>query len=204
MVIDRSTGRPKIKAVRYAEHNDVVSFEWQTLREGWNASPSARAAIAAADNGAQRPLAFVAQGSHSTYPQACGSGDCKQLLSGLGEARYNGTLWWLGDFTNTCGAVSCVQPLPTRTGGTEPALWNAFTGNWGARHCVLTYYCDTTDPPPTPGKQSRYLHPARCTAIGSWTPGERSSSLNAARATGDARYTVLPRGRRPSSHSSSV
>jgi hypothetical protein len=36
---------------------------------------------------------------------------------------------------------------------------------------VLTYYCDTTDPPPTPGKQSRYLHPARCTAIGSWDAG---------------------------------
>ena len=169
VVIDRSTGTPKIKSVRYAEHNDVVSFAWPTLREGWKAIAPARAAIASADNGANRPVAFVAQGTHSTYPQACDSGECKQLISaGTGEARYNGKLSWLGNFTNTCGAISCVQALPTRTGGTEPALWNAFTGTWGKRHCVLTYYCDTIDPPQTPGQQKRYKHPARCTAIGSW------------------------------------
>jgi hypothetical protein len=171
VVIDRTSGTPKVKAVQYAQHNEVVAFPWETLREGWQAMPGARAAIAVADNGAHRPLAFVAQGTHSTYPQPCGSPDCKQLASGsTGEARYDGRLPWIGNFTNACGAISCVQPLPTRTGGSEPALWNAFAGNWGKRHCVLTFYCDTVDPPPTPGRQKRYLHPTRCTGQGSWDP----------------------------------
>ena len=58
------------------------------------------------------------------------------------------------------GRSSCLQMLPTRTGGRKPALWNAYTGQWGERHCELTFYCDSGSPPTAPGIQARYRSPA--------------------------------------------
>jgi hypothetical protein len=52
-----------------------------------------------------------------------------------------------------------VAMLPTTSGGSAPALWNAFEGPWGQRNCFLRYYCDSTSPPAAPGQQARYEDP---------------------------------------------
>jgi hypothetical protein len=165
VVVDRTLGTPRVLSVHYAEHNEVVEFPWKQLRERWNGDRELKTIIESADNGAQRPLAFIASGTHSSYPIPCRTSGCTQFATATGEDSYRGGLPWIGNFTNVCGAASCVQPLPTREGGRQPALWNAFAGTWGEQRCALTYYCDSAEPPPAPGQQKRYKHPTRCTGI---------------------------------------
>jgi hypothetical protein len=166
VVVDRTSGTPRVTSVQYAEHNEVVSFAWKQLRSRWRHDAALAKLVDGADDGAQRPLAFIAKGTHSTYALPCRASRCTQFTSGTGEAPYRGGLPWIGDVTDLCGKISCVQPLPTREGGQIPALWSAFAGGWGHRHCALTYYCDSESPPPAPGQQARYLHPTRCNGDG--------------------------------------
>jgi hypothetical protein len=160
VVVDRTDAKPRIVAVQYAEHSDVVRYSWTQLRERWDDNAKVQELVARIPDAEDRPLAFSAEGTHATYAFPCGGG-CHQVAhSDLAEGPHRGDLTWVGDLTSACGRSSCLQLLPTRNGGTEPALWNAYNGPWGERHCFLTYYCDSGSPPTSPGKQGRYEHPA--------------------------------------------
>lgn len=160
VVVDRTDAKPRIVAVQYAEHSDVVRYSWAQLRERWDSDAKVQALVVGIPDAATRPLAFSAEGTHATYPLPCGGG-CHQIAHpDLAEGPHRGDLPWVGDLTGACGKSSCLQLLPTRAGGAEPALWNAYNGPWGERHCFLTYYCDSGSPPTSPGKQGRYEHPA--------------------------------------------
>lgn len=162
IIVDRTTVRPFIESVHYAEHKDVVAYRWKQLLNAWKSDPAVPGFARTFAERDERPLAFSASGTHATYAKPC-AGGCRQVAADLGEGDRNGGLPWIGDFTATCGTGSCVQVLPTYEGGTHPALWNAYAGTWGDRDCLLTFYCDETTPPTSPGQQSRYAHPGRCT-----------------------------------------
>jgi hypothetical protein len=164
VVIDRTTVKPVVLAVQYAQHATVVSYPWQQLRSSWEA-PEVRALVAHVADVSERPLAFIAKGTHATYPRPCPGGCWQSANNNLHDGGHDGVLPWIGNYTAICGAVSCVQLLPTLEGGRQPALWSAFAGTWGDVHCVLRYYCDKGVPPPAPGRQTRYLHPTRCTGV---------------------------------------
>jgi hypothetical protein len=148
-----------VTAVQYAEHDAVVRYRWGMLRRRWDRDPRVEKLVTGVGDASLRPLAFIASGTHATYAVECG--ECSQVTRpAVGEESHLGDLPWVGDDSGACGRSSCLQLLPTRLGGTEPALWNAFEGTWGEHDCFLTYYCDSGTPPAAPGQQGRYRHPA--------------------------------------------
>lgn len=160
VVVDRSTAEPRAVAVHYAQHGDIVRYGWGMLRKRWDHSTKIAGLLAGVGDASTRPLAFVAEGTHSTYPIPCG--DCSQVAhSELNDGPHRGDFGWVGNDSGACGRASCLRMLPTHDAGREPALWNAFDGPWGEHHCYLTYYCDSGSPPASPGHQGRYLHPAQ-------------------------------------------
>ena len=169
VVRQKVPGRPasaELHAVHYAEHASVVRYSWKQLERHWRIPALARL-VPGGGVTAERPLVFVSSGTHASYPTPCPGplrrGACRQVANRAEENRADGRLPWLGNYASVCGtAVSCLEPLPTtRPGGSEPALWNDFDGPWGRRHCILRYYCDSTQPPTAPGRQGRYEQPAR-------------------------------------------
>lgn len=157
VVVDRTGAKPFVTAVQYAQHNNVVRYDWRRLRRRWRGNPRTAPLVADA---AGRPLAFVAKGTHASYPLPCPS-SCKQVATSFGEGRHRGKLPWVGNESGACGEVSCLQMLPTHSAGTAPAVWNAYDGAWGEVSCFLAYYCDSGVPPKAPGQQGRYRHPTR-------------------------------------------
>ena len=137
-------------AVRYAQHEFVVSYAWRPtlvrLWRGW-------------DRPVLRPLVFVANNSHASYPTACRR-LCKQIRTLFGaavsEAAHDGLVRW----THNADCDACVRRLPLTRDG-EPALWNAFGGRWGTQKCILAgSYCDASRAPGAPSKQGRYQDPS--------------------------------------------
>jgi hypothetical protein len=158
VVVDRTGAVPEIVAVQYAQHNKVIRYDWDLLRRYWENKPKVKKLVERIDDASTRPLAFVASGSHATYPDPCP--DCSQVAdTNVSEEPHNGDRLWVGDITGACGVDSCLQTLPTDHHGQRPALWNAYDGTWGEHHCFLTYYCDSGTPPTAPGHQKRYLDP---------------------------------------------
>jgi hypothetical protein len=156
-------------AVRYAQHEHLVSYAWQTLTELWRDYPDRKPA---------RPLVFVARDSHASYPAPC-SGGCKQyanypLLNAdlpvvderRDEAPHDGRLEW--NYNVTCtqeedadSTADCLEPIPITAEGLA-ASWNAFRGRWGRQRCILAgAYCDTSRAPGSPAGQGRYRDPGR-------------------------------------------
>jgi hypothetical protein len=159
VVIDRSRREPRPLAVYYAQHETVVGYRWSDLRRAWRSAEDRAPQGRAEADDADRPLVYLARGTHAAYPTRCRSDHCRQVAHDRGENRYDGGLPWIGNDTGACTRVGCLRMLPTATGGRAPALWNAFTGPWGRRHCLLTYYCDSGSAPAAPGQQDRYQHP---------------------------------------------
>jgi hypothetical protein len=137
-------------AVRYAQHEFLVSYPWRpTLERLWADVPSREPL---------RPVVYVARDSHASYPVRCRR-KCKQFRSFLGrgvaESAHDGRLPWSAN--DACD--DCLQPLPLTADG-EPAEWNAFDGRWGDQHCLLSgAYCDASGAPRAPPRQSRYKRP---------------------------------------------
>jgi hypothetical protein len=164
VVVDRSQPKPIVTAVQYAQHEKVVRYEWEKLLRRWRGETSRPAdelrvdpSLASLAETTGRPLAFVARGTHSTYPTPCDP--CEQVATPIKEDVHRGDLPWIGNFTTVCGDQDCLQVLPTRESGTRGALWNAFAGPWGERRCVFEYYCDSGTAPAAPGTQHRYERP---------------------------------------------
>lgn len=153
------------EAVRYAQHEHVVPYSWSELEDVWASFPTPASAalgpvweefvLPTAGEAGTRPLVFVARNSHASYPRACFR-RCRQETRDLPEARFDGGQPWTH---NAEGCEACLKPLPLTTTG-EPALWNAFTGRWGAQSCILAgAYCDLSGAPRGPALQTRYRDP---------------------------------------------
>jgi len=158
-------------AVQYAQHKDIVRYDWQALQARWarlRADPSSlsrdvRRNLLGLDDIADRPVAFVGTGTHATYARPC-PGPCHQTLDRTTENGYDGEVAWVFNDTARCIAVTCVRLLPTRRGGREAALWNAYAGVWGDRTCILKgAYCTAELSPSSPSTQGRYRDPTRIT-----------------------------------------
>jgi hypothetical protein len=104
----------------------------------------------------QRPVVFVANGSHAAYPEACPR-NCSQVGKLLGhslpEDDTDGSQPWGRNEPAECDQEpKCLQPLPT-------ASWGAFAGFWGSRKCTGRRSCRLGVPPRSPARQRRYNSP---------------------------------------------
>ena len=126
----------------------------------WDDNDPAQAILATTPDSTTRPMVFVAAGTHASYPKPCTRKELPADRERGGGEEHDGGLPWAGNTAPTCGEDACyLRMLPTARGGRDPALWNAFKGTWGKRHCFLTYYCDSSSPPAAPGQQKRYEEP---------------------------------------------
>lgn len=175
VILDVSGEEARPVAVQYAQHKETVRYDWADERRRWadllarpdsRLSAKVRQNLKAIQDLADRPVAFVGQGTHATYARPC-TGNCHQTLaSNLTENHYGGEVSWVGNDTAKCVSFTCVQLLPTRLNGRVPALWNAYTGVWGDRQCILKgSYCTSELSPGAPSTQPRYRNPTRITGV---------------------------------------
>jgi hypothetical protein len=153
----------------------VVRYDYQQLVTDWKAQPTRNRAwqsrrfiqnLARIDDLERRPMAFVARGSHAAYRHVCPS-NCHQLAKGLTQNPHDGLRSWPANDTAHCIASACLQLIPTRHGGRDAALWNAYDGVWGERHCILRgAYCSAEISPAAPATQDRYKYPLRISGYG--------------------------------------
>lgn len=172
IVLDTSGETAVPIAVQYAQHKDVVRYDWRELQARWarlradrrsGLTDAVRRNLKALDDVTDRPVAFVGTGTHATYARPCAR-SCHQTLDATTENGYDGKTSWIYNDTASCIAVTCVRLLPTRRGGREAALWNAYAGVWGDRTCILKgAYCTAELSPSSPSTQGRYRDPTRIT-----------------------------------------
>lgn len=171
VVVDRTGGDATPVALQFAEHKDVVRYDFAQVQDYWAQrrktpptwmTPQLRQNLAAIKDIDQRPLAFVARGTHATYWTLCRKKKCPQVASGAPDNRHNGGKSWPANDTVHCLATNCVRLIPTRHRGTDPALWNAYDGVWGDRSCILRgAYCTAELSPGAPATQGRYENPGK-------------------------------------------
>jgi lysophospholipase L1-like esterase len=202
---DDPTGPPI--AVHYAQHDDVSRYSWAALQEIWEGGIEAR--FGAGIDTTKRPLVFVANGRHASYPVDCRRGaeeSCSTFIvpgrrdfGRIHDRRFDGAEAWSGN-ANAC-LPGCLTPLPTRREGQERASWHAFAGRWGTADCVLAVICSESNPPSGPGEQDRYEEPWCADqsfefAAGEWTfkpelPCEEYQPAASELATGRPRMVAL-------------
>lgn len=167
--VPRETELWKPVAVRYAQHEQTVSYAWEpTLARLWRDIPQPSPA---------RPLVYVAKDSHASYPAACPQ-HCEQYASyplltwkKRDEGPFDGGLEWRLN-ADRCTRIDpgsrphtkhlgpdCLRALPITEDG-HAASWNAYPGPWGTQTCILAgTYCDTSKAPRGPSEQGRYRNP---------------------------------------------
>jgi hypothetical protein len=148
-VITTPSLTPEVIGAIYAAHKDRVYVEGNMLPRS-----------------SGHPLAFVAEGTHATYPYRCARADCEQFgtIAGarLPEDRFDGEVSWGGNDDAQCLAYRCVRPLPEVGEPDDTAVplageWAAWPGKWGSS-CVKG--CDDAESSPnSPGLQIRFKCP---------------------------------------------
>jgi hypothetical protein len=154
-VVTNAEDRRGIEYVTYAEHSG-----------NFNYAPTEITLKPGPDGKRTRPVAYVADGTHATYPASCTGHFCWQLfpvpkLEHLGlrlpEGRSNGAIGWdrNPDQEGLESPKQCLIPLPDEVRDS----WNAFNGQWG-RYCKpITAACPVNEGPATPSNQSRNIAP---------------------------------------------
>jgi hypothetical protein len=129
VVVDEATHEPV--EVHYAAHDHVVSVPWSLVRTDGD-----------------RPLVYVARGTHAAYPAPCPKRFCSASL--FEDNSHDGHYTRPG----TACAGRCVAEFPRSAKGGRPASWNAFDGEWGSAVCVANVYCKRAHAPRAPAQQS--------------------------------------------------
>jgi hypothetical protein len=180
-VITTPALKPEILGAIYAAHRERVLVEAQILPLSGT-----------------HPLAFVAEGTHATYPYRCAS-DCSQYATEAGvhlpEDDRDGEVAWGGNVDAECAEVRCVRPLPEVGHPGDAALplaggWAGWSGRWGST-CVNG--CSLAESSPaSPGVQIRFQCPWAPTRLGvlaadgSVSKSERAGDAERLRATCEA------------------
>jgi hypothetical protein len=165
---DAGDEQPRPTAVHYAGHAFRTGYSWATLNRLWQRRrPRGRAlppGAAALVGTTERPLVFVANGTHASYPTNCPD-ECRQADGVLEEQRSNGRKPWRRNGDEACARATrtsrlrCVVLLPTRHGGAGLARWNAYDGPWGTSDCDFLNLCRSSPAPRAPGSQGRFRKP---------------------------------------------
>jgi hypothetical protein len=170
VVLDMRDGEAIPVALQYAQHKDVVRYDYDQVQDYWERrrgeSPSRlsealRRNLARIEDVGRRPLAFVAEGTHATYWTLCPP-RCGQVAVERPENQRDGERSWPANDTAHCLFTNCMRLMPTRHRGRDAALWNAYDGVWGDRDCILRgSYCTAEQSPASPSLQPRYKNPAK-------------------------------------------
>jgi lysophospholipase L1-like esterase len=162
VILDGDSRSSSPTAVAYAQHGGVTRYTWRALQELWDRGDRAR--FAEGIDTTRRPLVFVAQGTHASYPRSCAHDKCTvggvpgiEAKRPFKENRHDGREPWFGNHDERCASI-CLDALPTRRNG-EPARWNAFDGFWGSTKCAFGLFCSSSQPPRAPAAQRRYDFP---------------------------------------------
>ena len=165
VVVDEDAESLAPTAVHYAQHDGVARYEWDALQKLWDRGDRKR--FGAGIDTTLRPLVFVAEGTHASYPRSCSKRKCPipnvpgispLQTKSLKENTHDGTRAWAGNDDAACRSI-CLDALPTRGPERDPARWNAFLGRWGVPNCVMGVICTQTRPPQSPSEQGRYERP---------------------------------------------
>lgn len=176
-VITTPSLAPQILGAIYAAHKDRVAVSGSLLPKAGT-----------------HPLAFVADGTHATYPFAC-TGECRQYatLAGerLPEESHDGSVEWANNDDAACEESHCVRPLPEVGNPADDSLplagaWAGWRGSWGEtchRGCGGTDSLHESSPR-SPGAQLRFACP--------WVPTQAAlldpngTGLSRSKAVGDS------------------
>jgi hypothetical protein len=177
-VVTTPTLKPEVVEAIYAAHRNRILVEGQSLP---------------LEDG--HLLAFVAEGTHATYPYRCAAG-CKQYASlpGIGripEDPHDGAVAWGGNADAECSTYRCVRPLPERGDPIETALpqagaWAGWPGQWGAtcHEGCESGLRELQGSPRSPGSQTRFQCPWAATDRA--LPAADGSGLSRSESLGDA------------------
>jgi uncharacterized delta-60 repeat protein len=106
--------------VGFSAHNNVWKYLRDTLYcDGTTSDGSCETTLAS------RPVAFIANGSHASYPRPC-SADCHQVEPLIPERTFDGGAPWERDNT-----TSALQELPASGTPWSPDGSGNYTGQWG-------------------------------------------------------------------------
>jgi hypothetical protein len=175
-VVTTPSLEPKVLGAIYASHRDRIWVDGSILPLAGN-----------------HALAFVADGTHASYPFTCEDG-CKQYSTRLGrrlpEEDHDGAVDWGGNDEAACQLVSCVIPLPEVGDPDDTALpvaglWAGWDGHWGetCHNGCRGFNQFHEGSPASPGLQTRFRCP--------WVPTRRAiltagdSALSKSGAVGD-------------------
>lgn len=151
-VITTPSLEPQLLGAIYAAHKDRVAVPGSLLPASGT-----------------HPLAFIADGTHATYPYAC-FGGCRQYstLAGerLPEESHDGAVSWANNDDAACAESHCVRPLPEAGTASDDSLplagaWASWPGLWGEtchRGCTATESLHEASPR-SPGGQTRFKCP---------------------------------------------
>jgi hypothetical protein len=149
VVVTTESLEPEVTGAIYAAHTDRIYVPAATLPlvDG-------------------HPLAYVAKGTHATYPYVCDSG-CEQY-SGLfaapfPEGDHGGQIAWDENAEAACATDRCVRALPPSPKPGKQRLpyagaWAAWPGTWGST-CPQGGCSGEGSSPHSPGLQARFKCP---------------------------------------------
>jgi hypothetical protein len=86
VILDGDSRSSSPTAVAYAQHGGVTRYTWRALQELWGRADRAR--FAEGIDTTRRPLVFVAQGTHASYPRSCAHDKC--TVGGSPASRRSG------------------------------------------------------------------------------------------------------------------
>lgn len=141
--------------ISYAQHTNTNNYPSNYLRTELQCDDgdSGSCGTNAAPRG-QRAWAFVADGSHATYPNSCDNG-CFQS-NGVPEFDHDGDKEWGSNYLDPVDGSLTEFPEPRGWNDSTVGNWVDWPGKWGAKVDGDTHEPGTVD---SPGNQPRFKCP---------------------------------------------